>query len=77
MDNLGRPIHIRHMDTASQGPNCFAESRERMMNLVEYQGDDLSLLAEKLALAYPTDGRQNRNAKCFLDLTRRSDRWAA
>src|SRR5262249_56636056 len=70
MDNLRRTIHIRHMDTASQGANCFAERRERIMNVVEHQWNGLSVLAEKLALIHPMDGGQNRDSESFFGLPR-------
>src|SRR5215831_3739324 len=70
MDNLGRPIHVRHMDPASQGANCFAKRREWMVKVVEHQWNSLSVLAEKLALIHPMDGGQDRDSECILGLPR-------
>src|SRR5262249_30798766 len=70
MDHLRRSIHVRHMDPASQGPNCFAERREWIVKLVEYYGQRLSVLAEELAFVQPLDRSQNGNSECFLDLPR-------
>ena len=58
------------MDPASQGPNCFAERREWIVNVIEYDGNGLSLLADELALVHPTDRGQNGKSQRILDLPR-------
>src|SRR6266436_4961093 len=61
------------MDTASQGPNCFAERRERILNVIEYYGQSLSVLADELALVDSINRGKNGNSQCILDLPRRGE----
>ena len=75
MDNLRWPIHVRHMDPTSQGANRFAESRERIVQVVIYQRNSLSVLAQKSAPVHSVERGQYRHSvdlfTCFSPVQRR------
>ena len=61
MDNLGRPVDVRHMDPASQGAHRFAKGRKRMVNLVEWIGIAFPSLTSLPLSIYPDRGKNGKS----------------